>query len=114
MFSCIVCPIRREYRRTCETAGKSGKQIERCLISSFQIAESMGFKATFANGKTCCASEIERGFPRDLPAVFFGDHNSAQTHKCLKPVRREALAQSSTPASTGHPQCARHTRRSRT
>ena len=24
---------RREYRRTCETAGKSGKQIERCVIS---------------------------------------------------------------------------------
>ena len=35
---------RREYRRTCETAGKSGKQIERCVISTFRIAESMGFK----------------------------------------------------------------------
>ena len=32
---------RREYRRTCETAGKSGKQIERCVISSFRVAESM-------------------------------------------------------------------------
>ena len=38
---------RREYRRTCEVAGKSGKQIERCVISSFQIAESMGFKGEF-------------------------------------------------------------------
>ena len=38
---------RREYRRTCETAGKSGKQIERCVISTFQIAESMGFKGEF-------------------------------------------------------------------
>jgi hypothetical protein len=38
---------RREYRRKCETAGKSGKQIERCVISSFQIAESMGFKGEF-------------------------------------------------------------------
>ena len=28
----------------CETAGKSDKQIERCLISTFQVAESMGFK----------------------------------------------------------------------
>jgi hypothetical protein len=37
----------REYRRTCETAGKSGKQIERCVISSFQIAESIGFKGDF-------------------------------------------------------------------
>ena len=35
---------RRAYRRACETAGKSGKQIERCLISTFQVAESMGFK----------------------------------------------------------------------
>jgi hypothetical protein len=35
---------RKEYRRTCENAGKSGKEIERCVISSFRIAESMGFK----------------------------------------------------------------------
>jgi hypothetical protein len=26
---------------------KSGKQIERCVISTFQIAESMGFKGDF-------------------------------------------------------------------
>ena len=32
---------RREYRRTCETAGKSGKQIERCVIASFRVAESI-------------------------------------------------------------------------
>jgi hypothetical protein len=38
---------RREYRRTCETAGKSGKQIERCVFASFQVAESMGFKGEF-------------------------------------------------------------------
>jgi hypothetical protein len=38
---------RREYRRTCETAGKSGTQIERCIIASFQIAESMGFRGEF-------------------------------------------------------------------
>ena len=38
---------RREYRRTCETAGKSGKQIERCVIATFQIAQSMGFKGEF-------------------------------------------------------------------
>ena len=29
------------------SAGKSGKEIERCVISSFQIAESMGFKGEF-------------------------------------------------------------------
>jgi hypothetical protein len=27
--------------------GKSRKQIERCVISTFQIAESMGFKGEF-------------------------------------------------------------------
>jgi hypothetical protein len=27
--------------------GKSGKQIERCVISSYQVAESMGFKGEF-------------------------------------------------------------------
>jgi len=31
----------------CERAGKGGKQIERCVISTFQIAESMGFKGEF-------------------------------------------------------------------
>jgi hypothetical protein len=35
---------KRAYRRACETAGKSGKQIERCLISTFRVAESMGSK----------------------------------------------------------------------
>ena len=33
---------RRVYRRACETAGKSGKQIERCVISTFQIADNSG------------------------------------------------------------------------
>jgi hypothetical protein len=36
-----------QYRRTCETAGKSGKPIERCIISTFQVAESKGFKGEF-------------------------------------------------------------------
>ena len=39
--------LRREYRSACERAGKSGKQIERCVISTFQVAESMGFKGEF-------------------------------------------------------------------
>ncbi len=44
---------RREYRRTCETAGKSGKQIERCVISTFQGAMSLEFKGNFADENTC-------------------------------------------------------------
>jgi hypothetical protein len=38
---------RREYRHVCERAGKSGKQIERCVIASFHVAESMGFEGEF-------------------------------------------------------------------
>ena len=53
--------IRKEYGRTCKTAGKSGKQIEGCLIASFRIAASMGFKATFVNGSNCSELEIDRG-----------------------------------------------------
>jgi hypothetical protein len=38
---------KEEVGGTCETAGKSGKQIERYVISSFPVAESMGFKGDF-------------------------------------------------------------------
>jgi len=34
--------------------GKSGKQIERRVITSFQIAESMGFKGDIVYGNTFC------------------------------------------------------------
>jgi hypothetical protein len=37
----------REYRSACDRSGKGRKQIERCLISTFQLAESMGFKGDF-------------------------------------------------------------------
>ena len=46
-FAAHLYRSRREFRSACERAGKSGKQIERCVISSFQIAESMGFKGDF-------------------------------------------------------------------
>jgi hypothetical protein len=38
---------RREYRRASETAGKSDKRIERSVISTFQIAEKLGFRGDF-------------------------------------------------------------------
>ncbi len=50
-FASHLYQSRRMYRRTCETAGKSGKQIERCVISSFRIAESLGFKGDFRQWK---------------------------------------------------------------
>jgi hypothetical protein len=43
-FVAHLYQARREYRRTCETAGKSGKRIDRCVISTFQIAESIRFE----------------------------------------------------------------------
>ena len=52
-FAAHLYRSRREYRSVCERAGKSGKQIERCIISSLQIAETMGFKVSFANGSSC-------------------------------------------------------------
>jgi hypothetical protein len=46
-FAAHLYRSRREYRSACERAGKGGKQIERCVISTFQVAESMGFKGDF-------------------------------------------------------------------
>ena len=41
--------VRREYRRTCETGGKPGKQIERCVISRHS-----GSPRAWASGWTSC------------------------------------------------------------
>jgi hypothetical protein len=46
-FAAHLYRSRREYRSVCQRAGKSGKQIERCAVSTFQVAESMGFKSDF-------------------------------------------------------------------
>jgi hypothetical protein len=46
-FAARLYRSRRDYRSVCQRAGKSGKQIERCVISTFQVAESLGFKGEF-------------------------------------------------------------------
>jgi len=46
-FAAHLYQSRREFRRTCETAGKSGKQIERCIISTFSDCRKQGFKGKF-------------------------------------------------------------------
>ena len=46
-FAAHLYRSRREYRSVCQRAGKSGKQIERCVISTFQVAGSIGFKGDF-------------------------------------------------------------------
>jgi hypothetical protein len=47
VFAAHLYRSRREFRLVCERAGKSGKPIERCVISTFQVAGSMGFKGDF-------------------------------------------------------------------
>ena len=44
-FAAHLYRSRREYRSDCDHSGKSGKQIERCVISTFRVAESLGFNA---------------------------------------------------------------------
>jgi hypothetical protein len=46
-FAAHLYQSRREYRRASEMAGKSGKRIERCIISTFRIAEKLGFRGEF-------------------------------------------------------------------
>ena len=46
-FASHVYHSRREYRLVCQRTGKGNKQIERCIVSMFQVAESIGFKGDF-------------------------------------------------------------------
>jgi hypothetical protein len=46
-FAAHLYRSRRKYRSPCERSRKGGKQIERCLASTFHVAESMGFKGDF-------------------------------------------------------------------
>jgi hypothetical protein len=43
-FAAHLYQARREYRHVCERAGKGNKPVERCVISTFQIAQSLGFQ----------------------------------------------------------------------
>ena len=58
-FAAHLYQSRREYRHVCERAGKGNKAIERCVTATFQIAQSMGFKASFALGSICCGFTTE-------------------------------------------------------
>jgi hypothetical protein len=46
-FAAHIYASRREYRHACDHAGKSGKQIERSILSTLRIAQGMGFKGDF-------------------------------------------------------------------
>jgi hypothetical protein len=46
-FVAHLYQARRQYRLVCERPNKGNKAIEREIISSFQIAQSLGFKGDF-------------------------------------------------------------------
>ena len=46
-FAAHLYQSRRQYRLVCERPNKGNKAIERELISSYQVAQSLGFKGDF-------------------------------------------------------------------
>ena len=46
-FAAHLYQSRRQYRRTSERPNKGNKAIERDLISSYQVAQSLGFNGDF-------------------------------------------------------------------
>jgi hypothetical protein len=46
-FAAHLYRSRREFRSACDRSGKSGKPIERCVISTFRVAKSLGFKGDY-------------------------------------------------------------------
>ena len=46
-FVAHLYQARRQYRRTCERPNKGNKAIERTVLSSYQIAQSLGFNGDF-------------------------------------------------------------------
>ena len=57
---------RKEYRRACEIAGKSGKQTERSVISTCQVAQSMGFKGDFRQWEHLLRVALMRSLSREV------------------------------------------------
>jgi hypothetical protein len=51
---------RRQYRLVCERPNKGNKAIEREVISSYQISQSLDLGATIASGSTCCGFTSDR------------------------------------------------------
>jgi hypothetical protein len=59
LFAAHLYRSQREFRSAYQRAGKSGKQIGRCVISTFQVAEGMGLGAISGSGRSCCGFAIE-------------------------------------------------------
>ncbi len=84
-FAAHLYQSRREYRLVYERGGKGGKQIERCIISTFQVAESMGFKGEFRQwepprpGRRSAASGILELYPQSRS----GRRNASRSQRVL-------------------------------
>ena len=62
---------------TCNTAGKAGMQIERCVISTFKSPRAWVSGVTFASGRICCGSEIDHGkLSRPIPSAAGERHQT--------------------------------------
>jgi hypothetical protein len=59
-FVSHVYQSRREYRLVCERPGKGTKQIEGCIILTFQIAESLGFNCELRQREHLLRGNINR------------------------------------------------------
>jgi hypothetical protein len=70
---------RREYRSACDRSGKGGKQLERCLISTFQVAENLGFKGDF---RQC--EQLPRIGERELWHIAKNDTRPALLKRVMK------------------------------
>lgn len=46
-FAAHLYQSRRQYRRTSERPNKGNKAIERTVVSTYQVAQSLGFKGNF-------------------------------------------------------------------
>ena len=60
-FAAHLYQARREFRHNSERPGKGNKAMERSVISSYQIAQSMGFKRDFRRWEDLLRSEIDHG-----------------------------------------------------
>jgi hypothetical protein len=85
----------KEYVRPCEAASKSGKEIERCVISTFQVAESMGFQGRHSLvGNTCCELAIEKGLqvaPGPMSPAISSRRSENRKYLCFR-IRKSICA----------------------
>ena len=46
-FAAHLYQARRQYRRTCERPNKGNKAVERAILSTYQVAQRLGFNGDF-------------------------------------------------------------------